>query len=44
MRLEGKEGMDLLGFNENAGARIELKLRTDDTKGFRPYYDLINAR
>ncbi|CAD7972986.1 unnamed protein product [Amoebophrya sp. A120] len=42
MQMEGKDG-DLLGFNENAGARIVLRLRTDDTKGFRPYHDLVNT-
>ncbi|CAD7944250.1 unnamed protein product [Amoebophrya sp. A25] len=42
MAMEGKDG-DLLGFNENYGARIVLRLRTDDTKGFRPYYDLVNT-
>lgn len=42
MRQEGKNG-DLLGFNENAGGRIVLRIRTDDVKGFRPYYDLINT-
>lgn len=42
MRQEGKDG-DLLGFNENFGARIVLRIRTDDVKGFRRYYDLINT-
>eukprot|EP00397_Hematodinium_sp_SG-2012_P031085 GEMP01032969.1.p1 GENE.GEMP01032969.1~~GEMP01032969.1.p1 ORF type:complete len:568 (+),score=133.55 GEMP01032969.1:164-1867(+) len=42
MAREGKSG-DLLGFNENYGARIVLRIRTDDVRGFRPYYDLINT-
>jgi WLM domain len=32
--------MCLLGYNTNAGARIDLKLRTDDLKGFRPYPEI----
>mmetsp|Transcript_27427 Transcript_27427/g.69168 ORF Transcript_27427/g.69168 Transcript_27427/m.69168 type:complete len:610 (+) Transcript_27427:329-2158(+) len=42
MQREGKDG-DLLGFNENYGGRIVLRLRTDDTKGFRVYHDLVNT-
>merc|ERR1712192_368519 len=42
MAKEGKHG-DLLGFNQNFGQKIVLRLRTDDCKGFRPYYDLINT-
>jgi len=42
MAREGKHG-DLLGFNQNFGQKIVLRLRTDDVKGFRPYYDLINT-
>jgi hypothetical protein len=34
-------GSCLLGYNTNAGARIDIKLRTDDLKGFRSYYDLV---
>jgi len=43
MRSEGKNGVDLLGYNQNAGQKIVLRLRTDDVKGFRPYYDLMNT-
>lgn len=32
-----QQGSCLLGYNTNAGARIDLKLRTDDLKAFRPY-------
>merc|ERR1719387_1286993 len=41
---EGKDpNMDLLGYNQNFGQKIVLKLRTDNTKGFRQYHDLINT-
>jgi hypothetical protein len=43
MSKKGTPGMDLLGYNQNAGEMIVLKLRTDNTKGFRPYHDLINT-
>merc|ERR1719267_52560 len=43
MEQKGTPGMDLLGYNQNAGEMIVLKLRTDNTKGFRPYHDLINT-
>lgn len=43
MAKKGTPGMDLLGYNQNAGEMIVLKLRTDNTKGFRPYHDLINT-
>lgn len=33
-------GSCLLGYNTNAGTRIDLKLRTDDLRGFRPYPQL----
>eukprot|EP00438_Fugacium_kawagutii_P004606 Skav228997 [mRNA] locus=scaffold127:199578:200786:+ [translate_table: standard] len=35
--------MDLLGYNQNFGGMIVLRLRTDTLKGFRPYHDLINT-
>jgi hypothetical protein len=35
-----QKGMCLLGYNTNAGARIDLKLRTDDLKGFRLYSEI----
>lgn len=34
-------GVCLLGYNTNAGQRIEIKLRTDDLKDFRPYPELV---
>lgn len=43
MAKKGTPNMDLLGYNQNAGEMIVLRLRTDNTKGFRPYHDLINT-
>jgi len=43
MAKRGTPNMDLLGYNQNAGEMIVLKLRTDSLKGFRPYHDLINT-
>lgn len=43
MANKGQPDMDLLGYNQNHGDMIVLKLRTDNTKGFRPYHDLINT-
>lgn len=43
MAKRGTPNMDLLGYNQNAGEMIVLRLRTDNTKGFRPYHDLINT-
>jgi len=43
MSKKGTPNMDLLGYNQNAGEMIVLRLRTDNTKGFRPYHDLINT-
>lgn len=43
MEPEGKVGVDpvcVLGYNVNKGAEINLRLRTDDRKGFRPLYML----
>lgn len=34
-------GVCLLGYNTNGGQRIDVKLRTDDLKAFRPYPDLV---
>ena len=36
-----QSGACLLGYNTNRGLRIDVKLRTDDLKGFRPYFDLV---
>lgn len=43
MAKRGTPNMDLLGYNQNAGEMIVLRLRTDNLKGFRPYQDLINT-
>mmetsp|Transcript_53389 Transcript_53389/g.125009 ORF Transcript_53389/g.125009 Transcript_53389/m.125009 type:complete len:626 (+) Transcript_53389:56-1933(+) len=43
MANRGTPNMDLLGYNQNAGDKIVLRLRTDSLKGFRPYHDLINT-
>ena len=40
MRQKQTQGACLLGYNTNAGQRIDLKLRTDDLRGFRPYDQL----
>ena len=37
------EGACLLGYNENAGARIYLRLRTDDELSFRGYEGIVNT-
>mmetsp|Transcript_6781 Transcript_6781/g.20562 ORF Transcript_6781/g.20562 Transcript_6781/m.20562 type:complete len:510 (+) Transcript_6781:133-1662(+) len=40
---DGKVGVDpvcVLGLNVNMGAEIRIRLRTDDLRGFRPYYKL----
>lgn len=33
----------LLGYNTNHGLRIDIKLRTDDLSGFRPYQQLVST-
>jgi len=43
---DGKVGVDpvcVLGYNTNKGQEIHLRLRTDDLKGFRPWYKLIEV-
>jgi hypothetical protein len=40
MKKKQQQGGCLLGYNTNGGARIDLKLRTDDLKGFLPYSQL----
>ena len=35
------DGVCVLGYNTNGGTRIDIKLRTDNLKGFRPYPDLV---
>lgn len=41
MQKKQSQGACLLGYNTNGGARIDIKLRTDDLKGFRPYPELV---
>ena len=43
MQKKQQQGACLLGYNTNAGARIDLKLRTDDLRGFRPYPQLAST-
>jgi len=40
---EQVDGSCLLGYNTNGGARIDIKLRTNDLKGFRPYQELVGT-
>jgi len=40
MQLKQQEGACLLGYNTNHGMRIDVKLRTEDLSGFRPYSEL----
>ncbi|KAL3905658.1 MAG: hypothetical protein SGILL_009590, partial [Bacillariaceae sp.] len=41
MQTKEQQGGCLLGYNTNGGARIDIKLRTDDLQAFRPYPDLV---
>jgi hypothetical protein len=41
MQKHEKDGSCLLGYNTNHGLRIDIKLRTDDLHGFRPYPSLV---
>ena len=43
MQNKQAQGVCLLGYNTNAGSRIDIKLRTDDLKGFRPYSQLVGT-
>jgi hypothetical protein len=43
MQKKQTHGVCLLGYNTNSGLRIDLKLRTDDLKGFRPYAQLVGT-
>jgi WLM domain len=38
-----RAGGCLLGYNTNGGARIDIKLRTDDLQAFRPYPELVGT-
>ena len=37
------KGSCLLGYNTNAGARIDVKLRPDSLNGFLPYRDIVST-
>lgn len=41
MQTKQQQGACLLGYNTNGGMRIDLKLRRDDLKGFRPYTEIM---
>jgi len=41
MQKKQAKGACLLGYNTNGGLRIDVKLRTDDLKGFRSYRQLV---
>lgn len=43
MQKKKTEGACLLGYNTNAGGRIDLKLRTDDLYGFLPYDQIAST-
>merc|ERR1712151_963033 len=43
MNKTAHQGGLLLGYNTNMGQRIDLKLRTDDLKSFRPYADIVST-
>ena len=43
MQQKQQQGVCLLGYNTNGGTRIDLKLRTNDLKTFRPYTQLIST-
>lgn len=43
MQQKQQEGGCLLGYNTNHGMRIDVKLRTDDLGGFRPYNELAST-
>ena len=43
MQKKQQEGACLLGYNTNHGMRIDVKLRTDDLAGFRPYNELAST-
>jgi hypothetical protein len=39
--MQQESGACLLGYNTNGGARIDIKLRSDDLQTFRPYHELV---
>ena len=42
-KMQQEGGGCLLGYNTNRGLRIDVKLRTDDLSGFRPYRELAST-
>ena len=42
MKKTAGHGGCLLGYNTNMGTRIDLKLRTDDLRRFRPYAEVVS--
>jgi len=42
-KMESHGSSCLLGYNTNHGLRIDIKLRTDDLSGFRPYPELVST-
>ena len=38
-----QQGACTLGYNENAGARIHMRLRDDALRAMRPYRELVNT-
>jgi len=43
MQQEHGDNSCLLGYNTNRGLRIDVKLRTDNLRGFRPYPELVST-
>merc|ERR1719171_3380919 len=43
MQQEHGDKSCLLGYNTNRGLRIDVKLRTDDLRRFRPYSELVST-
>ena len=41
MNQKQQHGVCLLGYNTNGGMRIDLKLRNDNLRGFRPYPQIV---
>ena len=43
MQKKEQEGRYLLGYNTNRGLSIDIKLRSNDLSGFRPYAELVST-
>jgi hypothetical protein len=41
MQKKQQQGVCVLGYNTNGGMRIDIKLRNENLKGFRPYPELV---